>query len=69
MSSLSEEHEFVVVLESPLSLAASAVEQSLSSVVSLTDISINGDNQKASLADNTVRVMVVLGGGGGKLLQ
>ena len=59
MSSLSEEHEFVVVLES-LSLAASAAvaQSSLSSVVSLTDISINGDNQKASLADNTVRVMV-----------
>jgi len=66
--SLSEEHEFVVVLES-LSLAASAVAQSsLSSVVSLTDISINGDNQKASLADNTVRVMVCISCGG-KLLQ
>ena len=69
MSSLSEEHEFVV-LESLSLAAASAVvaQSSLSSVVSLTDISINGDNQKASLADNTVRVMVFISCGG-KLLQ
>lgn len=50
-----EEHEFV--LESP-SLEAAAAQSS--SVVSLTDMSIKGDNQKASLADNTVRVMVYL---------